>query len=257
MYRETGKVSAQLIATSLLFSCLSLVWFKVEVRAQQQQPSPTVAEGAAARERGIKLYEQGEIKEAVKALREAVKQDKNDAAAWYYLSIALNRDDDVKGARKAAEQAVKLRPDSAPARAGLAYLLLLSNKLGDALREAESALALNARNTEANYVVSVVRLQQGEPSKALDAIQAALNSKPDFPAALLWKSQVLLSLYAEAIDSLDKIPREAGKQVVARLPKLLKGAAESLEKSLQLNPSMPEAELWREQLATLRVYVQN
>ena len=243
-----------LIATWLCFSCLSVVCFNVEVRAQQP---PAGAAAAVERERGIELYKQGDIKGAATALREAVKRGKDDAAAWYYLSLALSRDDDVKGARKAVEKAVQLRPDSASMRASLAYLLAVSNKFGDALREAERALALNAQNAEANYVVSIVRFRQGEPAKALPAIQAALKSKPDFPAALLWKSQVLVSLYAERTDSpVKKESPEARKQRIWEQSALLKEATESLEKFFQLNPSPPDAAFWREQLATIRVYAQ-
>lgn len=257
MHTKARKVSTPvMIAAWFIFSCLLMVGFKVEACAQQQQPPTVAATTTSERERGVHLYKQGDIKGAIKALREAVKQGKDDAAAWYYLGLALNSDGDVKGARKAAERAVKLRPDFATARAGLAYLLLLSNKLGDALREAKSALALDAQNAEASYVVSVVSLRRGEPAKALDAIQAALKSNPDFPAALLWKSQVLLGLYAERVNSLENVSSEVSKQRIESLPMLLKEAAEGLEKFFQLNPSPPDAAFWREQLATLRVYAQ-
>jgi TonB family protein len=254
MHTKTRKEATPVvIAAWLLFSCLSMACFNLEANAQQP---PAAAASASERERGVKLYKQGDVKGAVKALREAVKKGKDDAAAWYYLSLALNSDDDLKGARKAAERAVKLRPDSASMRAGLAYLLLLSKKTGDALPEAERALALDAQNAEANYVVSVVRFRKGELAKALDAIQAALKAKPDFPAALLWKSQVVLGLYAKNTGFVVKESSEARHQRIREQSALLKDAAESLEKFFQLNPSPPEAELWREQLATIRAYAQ-
>jgi TonB family protein len=240
------------VCLSLSVSCLLTTGWNIEVRAQQP-PAPSSAE----RERGVELYKQGEIQGAVKALRAAVKLDKTDADAWYYLSLALNRGGGLKEARKALENSVKLRPDFAPARAGLAYLLVLSNKLRDALREAESALALDARNAEASYVASVVRLRQGEAAKALAAIEDALKYKPDFVAALLWKSQVLLGLYTEKTNYVSKESPEARAERTKGTTNLLGQAAESLEKYFQLNPSPPNAEVWREQLETLRVYARN
>lgn len=254
MHTKARKVvTPSLIAAWLCCSCLLAVCFNFEANAQQP---PAGATAAAERERGVKLYKQGDVKGAIKALSEAVKKGKDDAAAWYYLSLALNSDDDLKGARKAAERAVKLRPDSASMRAGLAYLLLLSKKTGDALPEAERALALDAQNAEANYVVSVVRFRKGELAQALDAVQAALKAKPDFPAALLWKSQVVLGMYAKNAGFVVNESSEARNQRIKGQSALLKDAAESLEKFFQLNPSPPEAELWREQLATIRAYAQ-
>jgi TonB family protein len=255
---------ARPVAIKFLFMHLSLLMLLLLSAGPCARASAAVArarqppaQAAAERERGVELYKRGEMQGAVKALRAAVRLDKTDADAWYYLSLALNRGGEHKEARKALENSVKLRPNFAPARAGLAYLLVLSNKLREALREAESALALDARNAEASYVVSVVRLRQGEAAKALDAIEAALKYKPDFGPALLWKSQVLLSSYAERTDYVENESAEARAARTKGATDLLKQAAESLEKYFQLNPSPPNAEVWREQLATLRVYVQN
>lgn len=243
-----------LIVTLYVSSCLLIIGPHAAVRAQEQPPA---AAAATERDRGVGLYKQGNIKEAVKALRAAVKQNKADADAWYFLSLALNRDGDTKGARKAVEKSVQLRPDFAPARTGHAYFLLLSNKLSDALREAEAALSLDARNAEAHYVASVAHLRRNESDKALEEIQAALDAKPDFAAAHLWKSQVLLALYSERTDYAGNESPEARAQRAKGSGDLLKGAAESLEKYLQLTPAPPKADVWREQLATLRVYAQN
>ncbi len=226
-------------------------------RAQEEQQTPAAPVAAQEREQGIEFYRQGNVKAAVKALRAAVKQDKTDADAWYYLSLALNRDGATSDARKAVEKSVKLRPDFAPARAGLAYFLLLSNKLSDALREAEATLALDPQNSEAHYVASVVHLRRDAPDKALESIQAALAVKPEFAAALLWKSQVLLGLYSQRTNYVEKETPEARARRAKGSGDLLKEAADSLEKYLQLKPTPPKEDVWREQLATLRTFAQN
>jgi TonB family protein len=242
-----------LILTLSVYSCLLIIGPQAAARAQeQQQPAATAGE----RERGIGLYEQGNVKEAVKALRAAVKLDQNDGEAWHFLGLALSRAGDTKGARKAAERAIKLRPDFAPARAALAYLLLLSGKLPDALREAEAALKLDPQNAEAHYVDSAVYLSRYDPERALKEIDAALAAKPNFAAAHLFKSQVLLGVMAKR-SAPGTTPPESRAQAAERTKSLYGQAAESLERYLQLEPSPPDAKVWREQLATLRLFAEN
>jgi TonB family protein len=252
--RAQPRLAMTLILALSVSSCLLIIGpHAAAARAQEQQPQQPTDE----RERGIGLYEQGNIKEAVKALRAAVKRDKNDSEAWHYLSLALNRDGDTKGARKAVEKAIELRPDFAPSRAGLAYILLVSDKPGDALREAEAALALDPQNVEAHYVAGSVYLGQFEADKALEEVEAALRAKPDFAPAYLLRSQVLVNITPEKPGpDFDRSPEAAARRG-AEWAARMKQAAESLETYFQLNPSPPGAEALREQLANLRVYAGN
>jgi TonB family protein len=250
VFKSSLAVASVVTALSIC-TCFPISGARLDALAQQ---SPEAASDDGTQ--GINLYKQGDTKGAIKALRVAVKQHKDNADAWYYLGLALNRDSDPKGARKALEQTIKLRPDDAKAHAGLAYLLLVLNKSGDALREAERTLALDAQNAEAHYVTSVLHLREDRPGKALEAVEAALKYKPNFPAAFLLKSQIQLVLYAQKTDFVPKETPEARAQRTRGATNLLKEAAENLEKYLQLTPSAPKADVWREQLATLRVFSQ-
>ena len=253
---HTKPRKATLLAVTLLASSC-LLTLGLAAAAHAQEPAAATSAAAQERERGKELYSQGKLKEAIKALRAAVKLDKTDADAWHYLSLALNRDHNVKEARKALEQAIKLRPDFAPSHAGLGYLLLISNKQREALREAEAAIALDPRNSEAHYVASVVHLRREEPAKALAEIQAALAAKPDFAAALLWKSQVLLNLYSQPSDPPANESPEARRERVKAKTEMLKEAADSLEQYFQIKPLPPNADFWREQLEMLRTFAAN
>ncbi|MDQ3755799.1 MAG: TonB family protein [Acidobacteriota bacterium] len=208
--------------------------------------------------RGVEAYKRGDFEAAIKMLSAATKKQKEDADAWYYLGLALNRKNDVKRARKAFERAVKLRPDFAAARSAFAYILLLSNKLSDAKREAESALSLNPQNADAHFVIGVVSLRLGSFKEAVEAIESALQREPQLPTAYLIRSQALLGATAESYSvkrQRDKpLSKEQQKENRIAQAKQYKAAAESLEKYLQLNPQPDSAEFWREQLETLRVY---
>jgi Flp pilus assembly protein TadD len=232
---------SRIFAITFIVIYLCIAGSRTDVYAQSQS-----VDTPDHRLRGINLYEQGDMKGAAEALRVAVKQRKDDAEAWYYLGLALNRAGDAKGARKAFEASVKLRPENDEAHTGLAYTLLLANKSRQAEREAERALELNSQNTEAHYIIGVIRLRDGVPEKALEKAETALKMKPDFSGALLLKVQALFNVFAQ-------VSLASNKEQAVRFSRL-KEAGESLERFLKLSRDPSEAEVWREQLNSLRAY---
>ena len=228
--------------------------------AQGQQPDDPVA----SRQRGIQLYKKEELKPAIEALRRAVKLDKNDAEAWYYLGAALNRNDDLKGARKAFKRAIELRREYAPPHIGLAYVFLVENKIEDATREAHLALTLDAQNAEAHYVIARIHRRNGLLEKALEEIEIASALGPAYAPPYLLKSRTILELYAQEsyINVADGTkpaplsPEVEKSRKALRLKRFIE-ARDSLETYLQLSTTTLGLDVWREQLESLRVYVQN
>ena len=130
----------------LLFLSLILCVSGWCIRANAQQPATDVA---VDRDRGIQLYKQGNVKTAVQALNAAVKKNKEEGEAWYYLGLARLHSNDQKNARKAFGMAVKLRPNFAPAHTALSNSLLFTNRVRDAENGAQRALSLEPQNSEA------------------------------------------------------------------------------------------------------------
>jgi TonB family protein len=58
---------------------------------------------------GVALYERGDTEGAIKALREAVENSKEDSRAWHYLGLALVRHGESKEAVRAFGKAIDLR----------------------------------------------------------------------------------------------------------------------------------------------------
>jgi len=56
---------------------------------------------------GIELYEKADFPQAVKVLKTALKQDKNNVALWHYLGLAYEGTGEFDDARKAHEKAAK------------------------------------------------------------------------------------------------------------------------------------------------------
>jgi TonB family protein len=225
--------------------------------------------GSAAsndRDRGIRLYNQRDTKGAISALRAAVKNDKEDGFAWYYLGMALVREDDLKNARKAFDAAVKLKPDFGFAHTGLAFALMAAGKDEEAGREASTAIKLSAADTEAHYILGVVHLRLWRNTEARSEADIAIAQDPKFAPAYLLKCQTVLALEGEASARSAKVihvPTDgplSESEIAERRRRARKTAesyaiaAEALEMYLKLAASDRETAVWQGQLATLRAF---
>jgi len=247
-------------AISLIFLTLLLS----EVQIAQAQ---SITED---RDRGIQLYKQGDTKSAIRALGLAVKKNKEDADAWYYLGLAFTRDNQIGKARKAFETTTKLRPGSAPGHAALAHSLLLANKTVEAEAAAKRALALEPGNPEAHYLLGLIHLRERACDEAIQEADNALASAPNFGMAYWLRSQSRLCNFAttflkpilvgskvfETRSVATELSHEEklakSKQVAAEF----KRAAEDLGNFLRLKPDAEDGPMWRTQLENLLIHAQ-
>jgi TonB family protein len=199
------------------------------------------------RSRGIELYKQNRIPEAISTLRKAAQKNKTDYMAWHFLGLAYIETSDLKNATKSFQTALRLQPESAVSHTGLALVLLLRNKPSEAVREAEAALKLNSKIAQAHYVIGVVRLKADARQEALNRAENAIKLNPQFGEAYLLKSQALVSFLGDALVTNE---RESDDLWKARCTE----AAAALEKYLLLNPNAQDRQTWAEQLEGLRFH---
>jgi TonB family protein len=200
----------------------------------------------------------------VKALKEAVKKQREDSDAWYYLGLSLLRAGEIKDARKAFEKTISLKPDFAPAYAAMAYFQLLGNDNKGAVKNAEKALALDPKDYESLYIAGMARLREDAAAEALARAEEALKIKPDYPMALLLKTEALMGMFAQerikwigSPDPLERNKLSSGADGEVKRPpyySLLKPASESLEAYLKLSPERSEQTFWNERLEAIRFY---
>jgi TonB family protein len=197
----------------------------------------------------VQLIRQGENKKALDLLKKAVKENKTDGEAWYYLGVVYLQLSDFKKASEAFQKAVEMRPDlAAQAQAGYAYALVLRNRLDSATVAANKALAIEPKNVEALYTLAIVDLRKGAREDAIKKADTIVALKSDFAAAYLLKSEAYVS-YAGGVlyPNLNEPKDERSLSY--------KSAAEALEKYLQLETDPHAAQSWREQLETLKFYI--
>lgn len=203
---------------------------------------------ARERQQGIQLYREKKYYEAANALRKAVKVNRADADAWYYLGLSLAQNPKaLKDASKALETATKIQPNSADMHIAFAYVLLKRNKNDEAGREAKAALNIQP-SAEAYYLLGGYFLRTGPREEAVRNAEMAIKLQPLYAPPYLLKSQALVSFFGDVLIAETKASSEERK---ARFSQ----AAGSLEKYLELSPNADNRDTWNEQLESLRFYI--
>ncbi|HYR77064.1 MAG TPA: tetratricopeptide repeat protein [Pyrinomonadaceae bacterium] len=136
------------------FSLIALAVLTCFSTYAQSQPATV---GAEDRDRGIRLYQKGDTKGAIEALRAATSKNRDDGDAWHYLGLALLATGNKDEARKAFEKAAMIRlndlitisplpllKDPAPGSEGVKR----RERYQAALESSEQYLALTPRPTD-------------------------------------------------------------------------------------------------------------
>ena len=89
---------------SLAFVVPLLIVASLSVNVAAQEPA-----GTSQRERGIQLYQQGNLDQAIEALNDAVKKNVGDGEAWHYLGLAELARGNNNEARRAFKRALAAR----------------------------------------------------------------------------------------------------------------------------------------------------
>jgi TonB family protein len=199
------------------------------------------------RDLGQKLYQEGRYSEALTVLKKAVKHNKADADAWYYLGLTHLRQKDFKAATKSFETLLNLKPESASAHAGLAYSYLLRNKLNDSLRESERAIAIDDNSAEAHFVLGVTKLHLGARDEAFREAEKVIKLNHKFAEAYLLKSQALVQFRRDVLFRETETMEERNNRY--------EEAAAALATYLKLSPNSADRQQWSDQLAALNFHI--
>jgi Flp pilus assembly protein TadD len=132
---------------------------------------------------GVSYMQTGNLPEAIRTLRERVKQKPDDATLLYLLGEALIRsgvnvdEPEFKEAKAVLERSVSLSQAFAPSRVGLAKLYLRESRIDEAVALLEKARSLDPADNAACSQLAIAYRRQGHPEKAapLLATLAKLN----------------------------------------------------------------------------------
>lgn len=191
---------------------------------------------------------EGRCGEALEVGQRLVKEDAENAAAWYFLGVVHVQRRDFENASDAFEKAIKIQPDlAAEVRSRFASSLVLRNRLRTAEEAARKALEADPKTTLALYTLGLVALRNRARDEALKNADAVIALKPDFAEAYLLKSEALMIPTAGDRSS---NPEEARRNQQLHY----REAATALDAYVRLISDPEKARFWSEQLKTLEVY---
>lgn len=127
---------------------------------------------------GVSYMQTGNVAEAIRTLRDRIKEKPADATLQYLLGKALLRsgarpgDADFAEARHALEASVKLSPAFVPSLVELAKIDLLENHVAEAVPLLEKARSLDPNDNAALSQLAIAYRRQGKPEKAKEALAA-------------------------------------------------------------------------------------
>jgi len=167
--------------------------------------------------RGDLAQLEGDFREAITAFSNVTSAQPRDARGWLGAGIVWSERNHYKPAHNALSRAVELDPGLPGALGELAALETQADQLQAAEQHYQDALTAQPDDFVALTGLGVLRLKQGNPEAALEALLKAAVIKPNYARALLYTAVAyyqldrtrhaldLLALAAEA-DPRDPLP---------------------------------------------------
>jgi tetratricopeptide (TPR) repeat protein len=143
-------------------------------------------------QKGIDLYQQGELAAAEIELKNAIQKNPEVADAYYYLALVQEKSRNFKAMQLNLQEVVKLNPEHVEARVKLAKVYLLMGENDKALAQVEAVLKKQPDNADALTVKAQLLNRQRKYEEALSILDGVLATQPDFIDALSLKAVILI-----------------------------------------------------------------
>ena len=181
---------------------------------------------------GIELVHQGKFPDALKMLRQALKQNPKSAEAHNYLGFVLGRGGDLSGAIAEFEKALSLDPKYAEAFYNLGCALRLNGQTSEAIVKLRQALELRPGFFEAELELGITLARSGDP---LDAVPVLRKAIQDRPSAMSARNELGL-VYEQLGDSENALRQfRQAVQIDPRSPESLNNLGVALHKTGDLD----------------------
>ena len=129
---------------------------------------------------GAALQQNGQLNEAEKAYRDALRLDPNYVKVHVNLATTLIGKSKFDEAKTHYERALQVDPNSGEVRAGYAYLLERLGRTDEARAEYEKALRIGPKSARLLYTYGAFLDKRGDLDGAIAQYQHALDLEPKF-----------------------------------------------------------------------------
>jgi len=199
---------------------------------------------------GLLLAQQGQLREAVAELRQALEQRPGEAVLRYQLAKALHALHEREAAARECEAALAVRPDLVDARKLLGAICFSAQAFGAALEQFTHALAITPDSAQTHNNIGLALSGLGRHAEAVQSFRKALALKPDFIAACSNMLFCLTHVEDESAESIFAAHRAFGQAftpLAARWP----AHANTREPGRPLRLGFVSADLWNHPVADL------
>lgn len=161
---ETLRIKARGGLSAAESGCRAILAFDPghgAARKLQEEIESDREEAAAALAEAIRRHRDGQLEEADRLYRDAVKWNPENALAWHYLGLTLYQRGMLQQAAKILNKALELDPLSAAAHNNLGSALARLDRLPEALKSYERALELKPDYAQASINLAATRTRIG------------------------------------------------------------------------------------------------
>jgi TolB-like protein len=218
----------------------------------KRRPPSLAAYDLFAKGRSMTMQSVGEIKQARQLLEKAISLDEGfaEAHAWLALNLLLDWFEEKKDelrelALREAGVAISLDPNNPDAHFVFGYAQLYMGFLTEGRTEFELALRLNLNHAEAWAFLSDLEVLDGQPERAIQAIEKAFLLNPTRPNSYYWLlgwAQYATRRYEAAIETLKMNPNQGdgSQRILAAALAQLGRIEEAREVARQFHIAQPE-----------------
>ena len=132
---------------------------------------------------GVAYYQQGQINEAIKEYKTAIRLDPNSHDAHYDLAVAYNKQGRLDDAVEEFNAALRLKPNIAEIHYNLGLVYSRHGRIDEAIKAYTEALRLKPDHAGIHHDLGVAHARQGRIREAIGEFKTAVRLKPDFAEA--------------------------------------------------------------------------
>ena len=133
---------------------------------------------------GLALERKGNLPEATREVKEAVRLKPDHAAAWLTLGSLQRKLNDFASAEKSFDKVIVLAPKQAQAYALSGAVLIRLNKLEQAVERLRKATELDKEDFQSVANLGVALRKLGRNAEAIKVMEDAVRQRPDDPELL-------------------------------------------------------------------------
>jgi Tfp pilus assembly protein PilF len=152
--------------------------------SRQGGRDPTAGTADENYRRGLDLYAQHNLPEAVAAFKKAIEQDPDYSEAYFQVGAILASETQTQDqATHFLEEGLKLAPEDSVAHSLLAVLYRQGRRYNDSISESRKAIGFSPQNPAFHLVLGITLADSQRHEEAIVELRQAIQLRPNYPLA--------------------------------------------------------------------------